>query len=177
MCCIVWIVRYVMEFMVWYDRLINTHIAKLLLLISYLLWLFVCMSVLLFIFLPACTFICVNARVSLLLLLFLSVFLCLLYVRWLSVSFTNPPPISLYFFSCFPPFVHPPPSFLPSPHPSSLSPSLEIPCDHLPNNSHSSLITLHSPSLDYPSSHPCIPSCYLPSLPTYPPSTLPICCS
>ena len=159
MCGAVWVVRYGTLFIVWFDRLINTHIAKLLSLISCLLWLFDCLPACM----SACTFMCVNARVSLLLLLllFLFVFLCLLYMKGLSDSFTHPSPLSLYFFPCLPPFVHPPPSFVPSPYPLSLPLSIQFPCDFIPTNSYYCLTPLHSPSLDYPPSRPCTPCSYL----------------
>jgi hypothetical protein len=91
-----------------------------------------------FVFRRACTYICVNARVSLLLLLFLFAFLCLFYVKGLSESFTNPPSPSLYFIHFLLHFGHPPPSFLPSPYPSSL------PKDSVRLSSHQFLLLPHS---------------------------------
>ena len=157
MCGTVWIVRYGMVFIVWYDRLINAHVTKLLFLIAYLLWLVVCVSVLLFLFLPACLHFhlceCTSEHVAVAVADALSAHISASVVHedWVyrlpihhlshctsyTSSLTSPTRLPVSF-----PLL----TLHPCLHPSRIRATTLLP---IPTTA-----SLHSPSLDYPSSHP-----------------------
>lgn len=111
----------------------------LLLLISYLLWLFVCMSVLLFILLPACTFMCVNA---------LSVCLPVSVLREVTECFIHQSTTFFIVLLLLLPSLRPPASLIPSL--SSPFIPLSVPRDSV------RLSSQQFPPLPHPTLHPLI---------------------